>query len=82
MAYRPVSTTTLLTMTVTVKAMDSQRWVCRTHLFQFNGTSSEDEPEADRAHLQALRNAKGVAAAASCRPDRAPDGGDGASLRD
>ena len=29
-------------MTATVKAMDSQRWVCRTHLFQFNGTSSED----------------------------------------
>lgn len=27
-------------MTATVKAMDSQRWVCRTHLFQFNGTSS------------------------------------------
>ena len=20
-----------------VKAMDSQRWICRTHLFQFNG---------------------------------------------
>src|SRR3990172_8650982 len=30
-------------MTVTVKAMDSQRWVCRTQLFQFNETSSEDE---------------------------------------
>ena len=28
-------------MTVTVKAMDSQRWICRTQLFQFNGTSSE-----------------------------------------
>jgi hypothetical protein len=36
---------TMLTMTATVKAMDSQRWVCRTHLFQFNVTSSEDEPE-------------------------------------
>src|SRR5229473_2220119 len=47
---------TMLTMTATVKAMDSQRWVCRTHLFQFNVTSSEDEPEADRAHLQVLRN--------------------------
>jgi hypothetical protein len=43
-------------MTPTVKAMDSQRWVRRTHLFQFNGTSSEDEPEADQAHLQVLRN--------------------------
>jgi hypothetical protein len=45
---------TMLTMAATVKAMDSQRWVCRIHLFEFNGTSSEDEPEADRAHLQAL----------------------------
>jgi hypothetical protein len=43
------ATATMLTMTATVKAMDSQRWVCRTHLFQFNGTSSEDEPEADRS---------------------------------
>jgi hypothetical protein len=51
--YRPVTkskasgnTATMLTMTATVKAMDSQRWVCRTHLFQFNVTSSEDEAEA------------------------------------
>jgi hypothetical protein len=29
-------------MTATVKAMDSQRWACRTHLFQFNGTFPED----------------------------------------
>src|SRR6185436_815820 len=36
-------------MTATVKTMDSQRWICRTHLFQFNGTSSENEPEAERA---------------------------------
>src|SRR6516162_8813324 len=28
-----------LTMTTTVKATDSQRWVWRNHLFQFNGTS-------------------------------------------
>src|SRR5206468_6311438 len=34
------ATATMLTMTPTVKAMDSQRWVCRTHLFQFKGTSS------------------------------------------
>jgi hypothetical protein len=54
--YLPCTTATMLTMTATVKAMDSQRCVCRTHLFQFNGTSSEDEPEADRAHLQVLRN--------------------------
>jgi hypothetical protein len=33
----------MLTMTATVKAMDSQRWICRTHVFQFNGTSFEDE---------------------------------------
>ena len=26
-------------MTVTVKTMASQRWVCRIHLFQFTGTS-------------------------------------------
>src|SRR5229473_3303096 len=31
---------TMLIMTAAVKAMDSQRWVCRTHLFQFIGTSS------------------------------------------
>src|SRR5215472_16107364 len=30
---------TRLTMTATVKAIDSQRWVWRTHLFQFNSTS-------------------------------------------
>jgi hypothetical protein len=30
----------MLTMTAAVKAMDSQRWVCRIHLFQFNVTSS------------------------------------------
>jgi len=34
--YFPCTTATMLTMTATVKAMDSQRWVCRTHLFQFN----------------------------------------------
>lgn len=32
-----------VTMTVTAKVMATQRWICRTHLFQFNGTSSEDE---------------------------------------
>src|SRR5580765_1251514 len=41
-----------LAMTVTVKAMDSQRWICRIHLFQSNGTSSEDELEADRARCR------------------------------
>jgi hypothetical protein len=44
--YFPCATATMLTMTATVRAMDSQRWVYRTHLFQFIGTSSEDEPEA------------------------------------
>jgi hypothetical protein len=34
------TTATKLTMTATVKAMDTQRWIYRTHLFQFNGTSS------------------------------------------
>src|SRR6516165_1476009 len=40
-------------MTVTVKAMDTQRWICRIQLFQFKGTSPEDEPEADWAHSAA-----------------------------
>jgi hypothetical protein len=40
---------TATTMTAAVKAMDSQRWIYRTHLFQFKRTSFEDEPEADRA---------------------------------
>ncbi len=35
---------TMLTMTATVKAMDSQRWVCRIHLFQFNVTSLRTSP--------------------------------------
>jgi hypothetical protein len=30
-------------MTATVKAMESQRWICRTQLFQFNRTSPNDE---------------------------------------
>jgi len=38
--YLPVTTATMLIMTATVKAMDSQRWVCRIRLFQFNETSS------------------------------------------
>src|SRR5262249_29787255 len=37
-------------MTATVKAMDSQRWICRTHLFQFMGPPSDDSSNcADRA---------------------------------
>ena len=36
---------TKLAMTATVKAIDTQRWICRTQLFQFNGTSSENEPK-------------------------------------
>src|SRR5437764_526721 len=36
-------------MTVTVKAMDTHRWIWRIQLFQFNGTSPEYEPE-DRTH--------------------------------
>ena len=31
--------------TTAVKMIDSQRWICRIHMFQFNGTSSEDEPK-------------------------------------
>src|SRR5262249_20757578 len=49
-AKRPIQTAcswrtkaTMLAMTATVKAIDSQRWTCRTHLLQFNGTSFEYE---------------------------------------
>ena len=35
LAYLPLTTATRLTMPATVKRIDSQRWVCRTHLFQF-----------------------------------------------
>src|SRR5262249_49945948 len=38
-----------LAMTATVKAIDSQRWIWRIHVFQINGTSSQHEPKADRA---------------------------------
>ena len=34
-------------MTVTVKAMDIQRWICRTDLFQSNVTSSEYAPDLE-----------------------------------
>ena len=34
--YFPWTTVTPLMMTATVKTMDSQRWVCLIHLFQFN----------------------------------------------
>ena len=40
LVYFPLTTATPLMMTATVKTIDSQRWVCRTHLFQFNRTSS------------------------------------------
>src|SRR5688572_902869 len=41
-----------VTMTLTVKMMDSQRWICRSHLFQFTGIFSRDEPEAGRASIR------------------------------
>ena len=34
--YFPCTTVTPLMMTATVKIMETQRWVCRIHLFQFN----------------------------------------------
>ena len=43
--YFPCTTATMLTMTATVKAMDSQRWVCRTHLFHFNVTPLKTSPK-------------------------------------
>jgi hypothetical protein len=39
----PKPRATKLAMTVIVKTMDTQRWVCRTELFQFNGTSCHKE---------------------------------------
>jgi len=33
--YFPCTTVTPLMITATVKIIDSQRWVCRTHLLQF-----------------------------------------------
>ena len=41
--FNPMAT--MLTMTARVKAMESQRWVCRIHLFQFNRTSFEIRPK-------------------------------------
>jgi hypothetical protein len=40
LVYLCLITATPLNMTTSVKAMDSQRCSCRTHLLQFNGTSS------------------------------------------
>src|SRR6266567_5707911 len=56
--YFPCTTATVLTMTATVKAMDSQRWVCRIHLFHFIVTSSEDEPGADQAHKYSVTDSR------------------------
>src|SRR5262245_35503755 len=43
--------TTMLAMTVSVKATPSQRWVCRIHLFQFIGTSFDDEAQTSSGSL-------------------------------
>jgi hypothetical protein len=40
LVYVCLTTSTPLKMTTSVKATDSQRCNCRTHLLQFNGTSS------------------------------------------
>src|SRR5262245_7323809 len=45
---------TKLAMTVTVKAMDTQRWICRIQWLQFNGTSLEDQPRERRASTGSL----------------------------
>jgi hypothetical protein len=49
LVYLPLTTATMLTTTAAVKAMDSQRWVCRIHLFQLNGTSSFTTLESPEA---------------------------------
>jgi len=41
LVYLCLNTATPLKMTTSVKAMDSQRCTCRTHLLQFNGISSQ-----------------------------------------
>ena len=41
LVYLCLNTATPLKMTTSVKAMDSQRCTCRTHLLQSNGTSSQ-----------------------------------------
>jgi hypothetical protein len=41
LVYLCLSTATPLKITTSVKAIDSQRCSCRTHLFQFNGTSAQ-----------------------------------------
>jgi hypothetical protein len=40
-----------MTATTAVKTIESQRWICRNQLFQFNETSSDDEPNPDGAIL-------------------------------
>jgi hypothetical protein len=56
-----------LTITAAVKATDSQRWVCRIHLLQFNVEPPfEDEPEKDRPYLS-IRPASGIVAAGTAR---------------
>jgi hypothetical protein len=63
---------TKLAMTVTVKAMDSQRWLCRIQLFQFNAISSEDA-EAQRGRLQPVRAKTSSSLAKNCcHPALAP----------
>src|SRR5881394_1375642 len=51
----------MLTMTATVKAMDTQRWVCRIQMCRLNGTSFDDDPkrigpETDREWQHAFRS--------------------------
>src|SRR5574337_1996714 len=62
-------TAAMLPMTPAEKAMDTQRWVCRTPLLQFIGASSEDEHEARRCSVPFLRvsAASYVILAIACR---------------
>jgi hypothetical protein len=47
--YFPPATATMLAMTAAVKAMDSQRCVCRIQWFHLNRVSPQDGLERDRA---------------------------------
>jgi hypothetical protein len=42
-AYFPFTTAMPVKITAAVKTIDSQRWVCLIHLFQFTGISSIHE---------------------------------------
>src|SRR5262249_34661923 len=65
-------TATMLTMTPAVKATDSQRWVCRIHLFQFNGTSSYGSNKFSNAYRMNIRSSASTSCQARHRYENRP----------